>query len=104
MSNPILPSEFDNESFNASLPKELRHAIFITARSMEDLAMQCNALVGRVYENEETFEGYFISGIKQVITAAVTEFHMDEESQHPKPVQMIHAMVLPEFEEIAAGE
>jgi len=97
-------TDFDTEAFNSSLPKDLKYAIFVSARSMEELAMQCNALVGRVYENEETREGYFISGIKHVVTAAVTEFHMDEKNNQPMPVQVIHAMVLPEFEEITAGE
>jgi hypothetical protein len=89
----------DEKAFQESLPKELRHAIFFSAIDMEDLASKCNALIGRVYEDSEIGEGFYICGINQVITREVTESHMSFE----EPVVVIHAIVLPEFEEIAVS-
>ncbi len=99
MSEPI---EFTPEEFNKSLPADLTHALFFTALTFKELALKCNLVIGRVYENKETGEGFFISGIKQIITRDMTEFHtiIDGESEQQRPVVVIHAIVLPEFEEI----
>lgn len=95
-----MSEDFDEKAFNDSLPKGLRHAIFFSSKDMPDLALKCNALIGRVYSNKETGEGYYVSGIKQVLTATVQEFVLDGESDLPKPVIAVHTLVLPEFEEI----
>ncbi len=101
MSEPI---EFTPEEFNKSLPADLTHALFFTALTFKELALKCNLVIGRVYENKETGEGFFISGIKQIVTRDMTEFHIVGDEEHPKPVLVIHAIVLPEFEEIAVSE
>lgn len=95
-----MSEDFDEKAFNDSLPKGLRHAIFFSSKDMPDLALKCNALIGRVYSNKETGEGFYVSGIKQVLTATVQEFLLDGESDLPKPVIAVHTLVLPEFEEI----
>lgn len=94
--------DFTPEEFHKSLPPSLAGALFITALTFEELAVKCNLIIGRVYEDEETGEGYFISGIKQIVTRDVTEIHtiLDGESEHRRPVVVIHAIVLPEVEEI----
>lgn len=83
-------SELNSDEFNKSLPPELTHALFITARNLEELAFKCNFIVGRVYEDKETGEGYFISGIKQIVTRDIGR--IDE--------YLVHAIILPEFEKI----
>ena len=99
-----MTQDFDEQKFHESLPKGMRHAVFVVASDMEDLANKCNALVGRVYENKETSEGYFISGIMQIVTKDAREFHITGEDEHPRPVAVIHAIVLPEYEEIPRSE
>lgn len=64
---------------------------------MEDLASKCNALIGRVYEDSEIGEGFYICGINQVVTRDVTESHIGTESG---VVVVIHVVVFPEFEDI----
>ena len=86
----------DEKAFQESLPKGLKYAIFFSAIDMEDLASKCNALIGRVYEDSEIGEGFYICGINQVITREVTESHMS--GDQPNPVVVIHAVVFPEFE------
>ena len=90
------------EEFNKSLPAELTYALFFTALTLEELAFKCNLIIGRVYEDKEIGEGYFISGIKQIVTRDMTEIHtmIDGENEHQRPVVVIHAIVLPEFENI----
>ena len=83
-----MTQDFDEQKFHESLPTGLQSAIFIVADDMEDLAVKCNALTGRVYENKETGEGYFISGIKQIVTVG--------ERLYP----LLEAVVLPEYENI----
>ncbi len=86
-----MPQDFDEQKFHESLPAGLQSVIYIVANDMEDLANKCNALVGRVYENKETGEGYFISGIKQIVIVGD-----GRTSLYP----FIHAVVLPEHENI----
>ena len=92
-----MSEDFDAKAFNESLPKGFVHAIFFTAKDMEDLTLKCNALVGRIYSNKETGEGWFVSGIKQILKSTV---HEPFEAGATMQVVNIHALVLPEFEEI----
>ena len=92
------------QTFHESLPKEMTPTIYLRAVTFGELAAMCNALIGRIYSNEETGEGWFISGIKQIVTREEMEFLMDAEDAHPKPTTVSHALVLPEFEEIGGTE